>query len=109
MTATVVSVSYTHLVALWAPLEIAEQAKSYLDRLSEQKGIYPLSAILNLVQQFTRIELSQFDQSASAIHSLVGKAVPHVTLPIRTLQRFETEAKKAIVELTELALSLIHI
>jgi len=91
------------IVALWAPLEIAEQAKSYLDRLSEQKGIYPLSAILNLVQQFTRIELSQFDQSASAIHSLVGKAVPHVTLPIRTLQRFETEAKKAIVELTELA------
>ncbi|MGA2229609.1 MAG: transcription-repair coupling factor [Tepidisphaeraceae bacterium] len=91
------------IVALWAPLEIAEQAKSYLDRLSEQKGIYPLSAILQLVQQFTRIELSQFDQSASAIHSLVGKAVPHVTLPIRTLQRFETEAKKAIVELAELA------
>ena len=29
---------------LWAPLEIAEQAKSYLDRLPEVKGIYPLAA-----------------------------------------------------------------
>jgi transcription-repair coupling factor (superfamily II helicase) len=33
----------------------------------------------------------------------VGKQIPHVTLPIRSLQRFETEAKKAIVELAELA------
>jgi transcription-repair coupling factor (superfamily II helicase) len=91
------------IVALWAPLEIAEQAKSYLDRLTEANGIYPLSAILNHASKFTRIELSQFDQSASAIHSLVDKDVPHVTLPIRSLQRFETEAKKAIVELAELS------
>ena len=91
------------IVALWAPLEIAEQAKSYLDRLTEAKGIYPLSAILNHAAPFARIELSQFDQSAAAIHSLVDKQVPHITLPIRSLQRFETEAKKAIVELAELA------
>jgi transcription-repair coupling factor (superfamily II helicase) len=91
------------IVALWAPLEIAEQAKSYFDRLPEVKGIYPLAAILQHVSSFTRIELSQFDQAASAIHSLVGKDVPHVTLSIRSIVRFETEAKKAIAELTELA------
>ncbi len=50
------------IVVLWAPLEIAEQAKSYLDRLPEQKGIYPLSALLRQIGQFTRLELSQFDQ-----------------------------------------------
>ena len=29
--------------------------------------------------------------------------MPHVKLPIRSLQKFETEAKKAIEELAELA------
>ena len=47
---------------LWAPLEIAEQAKSYLDRLPEVKGIYPLSAVLKNAEPFARLELSQFDQ-----------------------------------------------
>jgi transcription-repair coupling factor (superfamily II helicase) len=92
------------IVVLWAPLEIAEQAKSYLDRLPEMKGIYPLRAILQNSQEFTRLELSQFDQGATAMPSLVGgKEVPHVKLPIRSLQRFETEAKKAIAELGELS------
>ncbi len=92
------------VVVLWAPLEIAEQAKSYLDRLPEMKGIYPLRAILQNAEEFTRLELSQFDQGATAMPSLVGaKDVPHVKLPVRSLQRFETEAKKAVAELAELA------
>ncbi|HET6250924.1 MAG TPA: transcription-repair coupling factor [Tepidisphaeraceae bacterium] len=91
------------IVVLWAPLEIAEQARAYLDRLPEQKGIYPLSALLRQIGQFTRLELSQFDQGTTAIDSLIGgKEVPQVRLPIRSLQRFETEAKKAIGELAEL-------
>jgi transcription-repair coupling factor (superfamily II helicase) len=91
-------------VVLWAPLEIAEQAKSYLDRLPETKGIYPLAAVLRLAQQFALLELSQFDQGASAMPSLVGgKEVPHFTLPIQSAQKFETEAKKALAELAELA------
>ena len=48
--------------------------------------------------------MSQFDQGTSAGPSLVGgKAVPHIQLPIRSLQRFETEAKKAVAELAELS------
>src|SRR4051812_45589762 len=91
------------IVVLWAPLEIAEQAKSYLDRLPEVKGIYPLSAILKLAGQFALLELSQFDQGATAMPSFVSSgAVPHFKLPIQSLQRFETEAKKAIAELAEL-------
>ncbi len=92
------------IVILWAPLEIAEQAKSYQDRLPDDRGIYPLAAILRNASSFTRLELSQFDQSAAAVHSLVGKAeIPRLRLPVSSLQRFETEAKKAIFELTELA------
>jgi transcription-repair coupling factor (superfamily II helicase) len=87
------------IVALWAPLEIAEQSKSYLDRLPEVKGIYPLNALLKLAGQFSRIELSQFDQQAM----MVGAEAAHLRLPVGSLQRFETEAKKAIVELAELA------
>ena len=92
------------IVALWAPLEIAEQAKSYLDRLPEVvKGIYPLNAVLKNADPFTRIELSQFDQGTSTMPSFVaGREVPHVRLPVQSLQKFETEAKKAIAELAEL-------
>ncbi|HEX4053587.1 MAG TPA: transcription-repair coupling factor [Tepidisphaeraceae bacterium] len=89
------------IVAFWAPLEIAEQSKSYLDRLPEVKGIYPLSALLKLASQYTRVELSQFDQQAS----MVGDGVPHIRLPVGSLQRFETEAKKAIKELAEMAMT----
>ena len=92
------------IVVLWAPLEIAEQARSYLDRLPEQKGIYPLASVLRGARQFTCLELSQFDQGTTAIDSLIGgREVPQVKLPIRSLQKFETEAKKAIGELAELS------
>jgi transcription-repair coupling factor (superfamily II helicase) len=96
--------TYLHpetIVVLWAPLEIAEQARSYLDRLPEVKGIYPLSAVLSNANRFARLELSQFDQGATSL--LTTAHVPHLRLPIGSLQRFETEAKKAINELAELA------
>ncbi|HEX4125603.1 MAG TPA: DEAD/DEAH box helicase, partial [Tepidisphaeraceae bacterium] len=92
------------VVVLWAPLEIAEQAKSYLDRLPDAKGIYPLSAVLRHAERFARLELSQFDQATSAGPSFIkGEEIRPVHLPIASLQRFETEAKKAIKELAELA------
>jgi transcription-repair coupling factor (superfamily II helicase) len=92
------------IVVLWAPLEIAEQSKSYLDRLPEQKGIYPLAAVLRNAASFARVELSQFDQGTSSMPSLMGGGeVKHFNLPISSLQRFETEAKKAIAELAELS------
>ncbi len=94
------------IIIFWAPLEIAEQAKSYLDRLPDMKGMYPLAAILKNAAPFTRLELSQFDQGGGGmVSTLVGAGsqnVPHVHLPINSLQRFETEAKKAIKELDEL-------
>ena len=91
------------VVVLWEPLEIAEQAKSYFDRLPDVKGIYPLKAVLSQAGSFARLELSQFDQGTSSAPSLVGAAAGAMKLPITSLQRFETEAKKALRELGELA------
>jgi transcription-repair coupling factor (superfamily II helicase) len=92
------------LIVLWAPLEIAEQARSYQARLPDEKGIYPLPALLRQAGTFARLELSQFDSGASAMPSLVGAtAEMSQALPIRSLQRFETEPRKAIKELEELA------
>lgn len=92
------------IVVFWAPLEIAEQAKSYLDRLPDQKGIYPLASILKIADGFTKLEMSQFDQGSVTSTTLVGgEQAPQVKMPVQSLQRFETEAKKAIKELSELA------
>lgn len=93
------------VVVLWEPLEIAEQARSYFDRLPDVKGIYPLKAVLAQAGAFSRLELSQFDQGSSSAPSFVtgGDGATGTKLPITSLQRFETEAKKALRELAELA------
>ena len=92
------------VVVLWGPLEIAEQAKSYFDRLQEVKGIYPLGALLKIAAKFTTLELSQFGQGAVSAHTLVGgRQIPEFRLPIGSLQKFETEVEKALKELAELA------
>ena len=89
------------VVFLWAPLEIAEQAKSYLLRAPDQRGIYPLSAVLKLLDKRHLVEASQFDAGGV---SLVSDAKPaKIVLPVRSLQRFETEPKKALQELSELS------
>ena len=93
------------VVILWEPLEIAEQAKSYFERLPEVKGIYTLNAVLKNAERFARLELSQFDQGSVTLTLLGKEAAPHFDLPVRSLQKFETEAKKAIGELAELAKS----
>jgi len=90
------------IIVFWAPLEIAEQAKSYLERLPDNRGIYPLGALLKNTANFTRLELSQFEQGS--MMTLLGtEDAKQVRLPVNSLQRFETEAKKAIKELAELA------
>ncbi|MGA2498455.1 MAG: transcription-repair coupling factor [Tepidisphaeraceae bacterium] len=92
------------IVVLWAPLEIAEQARSYFDRLPDVRGLYPLSAVLEQSARFTRVELSQFGQESVVLQSLVrGQETPAVKLPIRSLQKFETDVKKALAEVKELA------
>ncbi len=92
------------IVVFNSPLEIAEQAKSFLDRVAEQRGMYPLGAILRAAAPFSILELSQFEQSAGSGAVLIpasnGEA-KKFTLPVRSVQRFETDVKKSMVELAE--------
>ncbi|MGH7177542.1 MAG: transcription-repair coupling factor [Tepidisphaeraceae bacterium] len=90
------------VVALWAPLEIAEQAKSYLDRLPDVRGIYPLAALLKHAVGFSLLEMTQFEQGGG-VSLIGGAALTHVAMPVGSLQRFETEARKAVGDLAEMS------
>ncbi len=91
------------IIAFWQPLEIQEQARSYIDRLPDMRGIYPLDSILRLSGRFARLELSPFAAGSGVLPALVqGKEVPSVRLPVQSLQRFETDAKQSMKELAEL-------
>jgi transcription-repair coupling factor (superfamily II helicase) len=87
----------------WAPLEIAEQAKSYMDRVNDQRGMYPLSAVLRSAQHLTTIELSQFEQAANSPSLLVDHPGFAAKLPVGSVQKFETDVKKSMAELAETA------
>ena len=88
-------------VFLWAPLEIAEQAKAYLTRAPDARGLYPLAAVLKLVGGRPTVEAGQFEAAGV---SLVRDDQPtRLKLPVRSLQKFETEPKKALIELSDLA------
>ncbi|GIW78055.1 MAG: transcription-repair-coupling factor [Phycisphaerae bacterium] len=92
------------IVVLHQPLEIQEQARSYLDRVPDIRGIYPLSAVLRHAGEFKVLEMSEFDQGLTSIPTLIGDQEPvRQALPIRSVQKFETVPAKAIHELAELA------
>ncbi len=92
------------IVILNQPLEIQEQARSYLERVPDQRGIYPLNALLRHAAEFTLLEMSDFDQGLSSVPTFVGDKEPaRKALPIKSMQKFETEAKKAVHELREMA------
>ena len=54
-------------ITINAPTEDIYRFWRQLDRLPEVKGVYPLNAVLKNAERFTRLELSQFDQGASAM------------------------------------------
>ena len=93
------------IVVLNQPLEIQEQAKSYLDRVPDQRGLYPLTAIMKQVANFAVLELSDFDVGLSSLPIAIDKEPVRTSLPIKSVQKFETEAKKAIRELLELGVT----
>ncbi len=81
------------IVWLVEPAEIQEQAKSYIDRLEDARGIYPPSAVLKGVQGFAWAEIHQFGAEDEQT----------LRLPCKSVQRFDTKAEEAIRELAELA------
>jgi transcription-repair coupling factor (superfamily II helicase) len=89
------------VVAAWAPLEIQEQARSYLERVSDAAGLYPLGALLRQMEKHRRLEMTPFKGQAA----LVAPGAREMPLPVGSMQRFETENKRAIAEFAELARS----
>ena len=75
------------------PAEMQEQAKSYFDRLSDARGIYPPNAVLKNIQNFAWAEIHQFGSENETT----------LRLPCKSVQRFDTKAEEAIKELAELA------
>jgi transcription-repair coupling factor (superfamily II helicase) len=80
------------IVWLVEPAEVQEQAKSYFDRLSDARGIYPPNAVLKNIQQFAWAEIHQFGSENDQT----------IRLPCKSIQRFDTKAEEAIRELAEL-------
>ena len=80
------------IVWLIEPSEIQEQAKSYFDRLSDARGIYPPNAVLKNIQSLAWAEIHQFGASGGET----------IQLPCKSIQRFDTKAEDAIRELAEL-------
>ncbi|HUO09565.1 MAG TPA: transcription-repair coupling factor, partial [Phycisphaerae bacterium] len=80
------------VVWLVEPAEIQEQAKSYFDRLSDARGIYPPNAVLKNIQNLAWAEIHQFGAEDEKT----------IRLPCKSVQRFDTKAEEAIKELAEL-------
>ena len=80
------------VVWLIEPAEIQEQARSYFDRLSDARGIYPPNAVLKNVQRFAWAEIHQFGSENDQT----------LRLPCKSIQRFDTKPEEAIRELAEL-------
>ena len=80
------------IVWLIEPAEIQEQAKSYFDRLSDARGIYPPNAVLKNIQALAWAEIHQFGAEDEKT----------LRLPCKSVQRFDTKAEEAIKELAEL-------
>jgi transcription-repair coupling factor (superfamily II helicase) len=89
------------IVIWWAPLEISEQAKSFLDRINDQRGMYPLSAVMKSAARFNTLELSQFEQGSKSPSLLTDHPEYTAKLPVGSVQKFETDVKKALAELAE--------
>lgn len=80
------------IVWLIEPAEIQEQAKSYFDRLSDARGIYPPNAVLKNIQNLAWAEIHQFGAEDEKT----------LRLPCKSVQRFDTKAEEAIKELADL-------
>ncbi len=81
------------IVWLVEPAEVQEQAKSYHDRLSDARGIYPPNAVLKNIQAFAWAEIHQFGAEDEGT----------LRLPCKSVMRFDTKTDEAIGELAKLS------
>ncbi|NIA08173.1 MAG: DEAD/DEAH box helicase, partial [Actinobacteria bacterium] len=82
-------------IIVWnEPLEIAETAKTFLNRLDSSAGYHTIEYIFRSANSFHQLDLTRFGSSTG------GK---EFSLPISSVQHFETDAATALRELSDLA------
>ncbi|WP_428390158.1 transcription-repair coupling factor [Mucisphaera sp.] len=81
-------------ILLHEPMELAEQARGYYERLSDPRGIIAPVTVNARLAEFATIEL--IDYSAPSPRARV------IDLPTESLPSFDTDARQAVAELTSL-------
>ena len=87
------------MVVLHEPLEIAEQARGYFERLTNPIGIYSPQAVLKALQKQPGVAIAQFGGGA-------GGGQREIDLPVDRLHNFAEHANEAVAELGAFALGL---
>jgi transcription-repair coupling factor (superfamily II helicase) len=85
------------VVVMHEPLEIAEQARGYFERLTNPVGIYSPQAVLKALQKQPGVAIAQFGGGG-------GGGQREIDLPVDRLHNFAEHANEAIVELGAFAL-----
>ncbi|MEO0474455.1 MAG: transcription-repair coupling factor, partial [Planctomycetota bacterium] len=81
------------LPVLHEAMELSEQARGYFERLTDPVGIYAPKTIFNKLLDRPHLEINQYSAAT-------GTSREHsVTLPLKPLPTFDTDAKRAIAEL----------
>ncbi|MEM6333423.1 MAG: DEAD/DEAH box helicase, partial [Planctomycetota bacterium] len=89
------------LAVLHEPVELAEQARGYYERLTAPAGITSPNAVMHrLTHNFTHIPVHAY--SAVGTTAASADTAEPIDLPVEPLPAFDTEARKAIAQLAEL-------
>ena len=83
------------VVVLSEVMELAEQARGYYERLTEARGVYAPTTVLQALRQRPYVEVNQYSAADPA------KAIK---LPVRALPTFAQEAQASVGELAGMVL-----
>ncbi|MFW6058914.1 MAG: transcription-repair coupling factor [Phycisphaeraceae bacterium] len=88
------------VILLHEPLELAEQARGYFERLTDPRGIIAPNTLLEKIHQRPHLDVNQYSAPRDADDA--------IEIPVNQLPPFDTEASRAVEELGELANDAQH-
>ncbi|MEX1017717.1 MAG: transcription-repair coupling factor [Phycisphaeraceae bacterium] len=83
------------VAVLHEPMELAEQARGYYERLTNPRGIYAPNTVFKQLHQRPHVEVNQYGSTAAADDV-------RLAWPVAQLPPFDTDAAKAVRELGDL-------
>ncbi|MEM0915767.1 MAG: CarD family transcriptional regulator, partial [Planctomycetota bacterium] len=89
------------LAVLHEPVELAEQARGYYERLTTPAGITSPGAVMHrLTHNFVHVPVHAYS-AVSSVAATPNEAEP-IDMPVEPLPAFDTEARQAVTQLAEL-------